>query len=201
MLERGDFEAASSLLHTALAAFRRLGSKRGEGLTLRSIALVHRGSGDLDEAEALCLQAVALLREAGDPLMEAYAVQALAKIRIRLGGDVLVLPDLVEALSVCEQHGDRFGVGLIQRTMGELHLARGQHDLAEAHLNRSIVTWDGLELPLFRARTMRDLASMREAVGDEKTAESLRATALGIFAAFGTREYDELDGQRDSAAD
>ncbi|MEU9887165.1 BTAD domain-containing putative transcriptional regulator [Sphaerisporangium sp. NPDC051011] len=199
MLEKGDFEAASSLLNAALAAFRRLGSKRGEGLTLRSIALVHRGLGDLEQAEALCVQAAALLREAGDPLMEAYAVQALAKIRIRLGGDVPVLPDLIEALSVCEQHGDRFGVGLIQRTIGELHLARGRHDLAEAHLNRSIVMWDGLELPLFRARTMRDLASVREAVGDEKTAESLRVTALGIFAEFGTREYGELGGQRDGS--
>ncbi|MBB5625438.1 AfsR/SARP family transcriptional regulator [Sphaerisporangium krabiense] len=200
MLEMGDFEAASSLLHAALSAFQRLGSKRGEGLTLRSIALVHRGLGDLEQAERLCVRAVALLRAAGDPLMEAYAVQALCKVRIRLGDDAPVLPCLVDALSVCERHGDRFGVALVQRTIGELHLARGRHDLAEAHLRRSVVMWDGLELPLFRARTMRDLASVREAVGDEKTAGSLRAAALDIFAAFGTREYIELGGHRNGPA-
>ncbi|MCT9935390.1 tetratricopeptide repeat protein [Planotetraspora sp. A-T 1434] len=201
MLDQGDYATAIALLEHALAAFRRLGSKRSQALTMRSIGLVHRASGNLTQAETLCTQAAVLLREAGDPLMEAYAVQALAKTRIRLGGDVSVLPDLVEALITCQRHGDRFGEGLIERTIGELHLARGRYDEAGAHLDRSVAIWDALDMPLFRARVMRDLASVRAASGDATAAEALRTQAIEIFAAFGTREYGELSGWRDSPRD
>ncbi|MBT2231996.1 AfsR/SARP family transcriptional regulator [Nonomuraea sp. NEAU-A123] len=194
LLEQGEFAAAHALLDDALAAFRRLGSGRGEGLTLRSIGLVHRAVGELDRAAALSERAVVLLREASDPLMAAYAVQALAKTRIRLGGDAGILPELLDALRVCERHGDRFGVALVERTVGELHLARGRYALAEEHLCRAAEAWDRLDLPLFRARTLRDLAAVREATGDGPSAASLRAEAVAVFAKFGTREYGELHG-------
>ncbi|MEV7968600.1 tetratricopeptide repeat protein [Sphaerisporangium sp. NPDC088356] len=191
-LERGDYAAASALLDDALAAFRRLGSKRGEALTLRSTALVHRASGDLRLAETLSARAVELLRETDDVLMEAYAVQSLAKTRIRLGEHDAVLPGLVDALGVCTGQADRFGEALILRTIGELHLARGDFAEAEERLTRSIAVWDDLGLPLFRARSLRDLASVRAARGDAAGARALREEALGVFAAFGTREYTEL---------
>ncbi|MEU4224852.1 BTAD domain-containing putative transcriptional regulator [Nonomuraea sp. NPDC026600] len=196
LLEQGEFATAHALLDDALAAFRRLGSGRGEGLTLRSIGLVHRAVGELDQAEALSARAVVLLREAGDPLMAAYAVQALAKTRIRLGGDTGILPELLDALRVCERHGDRFGVALVERTVGELHLARGRYALAEEHLCRAAEAWDRLDLPLFRARTLRDLAAVRAATGDGPSAASLRAEAAAVFAKFGTREYGELGCSR-----
>ncbi|MBG0828702.1 winged helix-turn-helix domain-containing protein [Planomonospora sp. ID67723] len=194
LLEQGDFGGARSLLEEALGAYRRLGSKRGEGLTLRSAGLVHRASGDLVPAEALCEQAVVLLEEAGDTLMTAYAVQSLAKTRIRLGRGPSVLPGLMEALRVCEQHRDRFGTALIQRTIGELHLACGRYGPALTWLHRSVELWEALELPLFRARTVRDLAAVHEAAGEARTARTLRSEALAVFAEFGVREYGELSG-------
>ncbi|WP_262379637.1 AfsR/SARP family transcriptional regulator [Nonomuraea sp. PA05] len=192
LLEQGEFGPARELLDDALAAFRRLGSKRGEGITLRTIGLVHRAAGELGRAEEVSEQAVVLLREAGDPLMLAYCVQALAKVRIRLGGDTEVLPCLREALEECERHQDRFGMALIERTVGELHLARGRYARAEEHLRRSVAMWEALGLPLFRARTMRDLATVREAVGDGPAASAMREAALAVFAHCGTREYGEL---------
>jgi hypothetical protein len=69
-----------------------------------------------------------------------------------------VLDELRAAMTVCERHGDRFGVALIERTIGEHHLAAGRHLPAREHLNRSVTLWDKLGLPLFRARTLRDLA-------------------------------------------
>jgi DNA-binding SARP family transcriptional activator len=201
MLDQGDYEMAFAHFEHALAAFRRLGSKRSQALTIRSIGLAHRALGNLTQAEELCTQAAVLLREAGDPLMAAYAIQALAKTRIRLGGDVSILPELVEALVVCRRHGDRFGEGLVERTIGELHLARGRYDEAGAHLDRSIAVWDELDMPLFRARTMRDLASLRAANGDAAAAEALLTQAMEIFARYGTREYDELSRRRDSPHD
>nr|AJO16103.1 NorR [Streptomyces orinoci] len=44
-VERGEFRPALGLLDDSLTAYRRLGSRRGEALTLRAIGLVHRARG------------------------------------------------------------------------------------------------------------------------------------------------------------
>lgn len=127
--------------------------------------------------------------------MAAYGVQALAKARIRCGDTAGVLDELRAAMAVCEQHGDRFGVALIERTIGEQHLAAGRAGAAREHLDTSVALWDRLGLPLFRARTLRDLAAAHDLAGAHAEADRLRAEALAVFARFGTREYAELGGR------
>jgi hypothetical protein len=45
---------------------------------------------------------------------------------------------------------------------------------------------------LFRARTLRNLAEVHEALGDLASAETLKAQAMEIFRRHGAREYGEL---------
>ncbi|MCX4627097.1 BTAD domain-containing putative transcriptional regulator [Streptomyces sp. NBC_01443] len=189
-LEQGRCAEAMATLATALEAYRRLGSRRGEALTLRTTGLVHRALGDHGRAKPLFEQALALLSSLGDQLMSAYAQQALSKTRIRLG--TCILPPLLDALDVCRAHQDRLGEGLVLRTIGELHLAEGRPAEAEAHLLGAIAAWDGLGVPLFRARAQRDLAAVYETVGDGARAAALRATALAVFRELDAREQYEL---------
>ncbi|MFE0100413.1 BTAD domain-containing putative transcriptional regulator [Streptomyces sp. NPDC059009] len=191
-LELGDHGAARTLLDESLHAYRRLGSRRGEALTLRSLGLVHRALGDYETAEQLFVQAVELLRGVGDPLMSAYAVQALAKCRIRLGRPDAADRDLRGVLDVCRAHRDRFGEALALRTLGECALAGGRLDAALEQLTAAAALWQDLGLPLPRARTLRDLATAREAAGDRDGARALRAEACEVFEAYEARERAEL---------
>lgn len=191
-LELGEYPRASALLDDALVAYRREGSLRGEALTLRSASLVRRALGDYEGAEELSLRALEILRGLGDRLMAAYAVQALAKARIRLGRTAGTAPGLLDALEVCREHHDRFGEGLMLRTLGEHALAEDRPAAAAQRLTAAVAVWDLLDLPLPRARTLRDLATARDAVGDREGAAALRAEALAVFEECEARERREV---------
>lgn len=190
-LELGDFVSARAFLDESLRAYRRLGSRRGESLTLRSLGLVHRALGEYAAAEELSSRAVDLLSTLGDPLMLAYAMQARAKSRIRLGRSHEAAAEIRDVLDVCRGQRDRFGEALGLRTLGECELAAGRLDTAEQHLTTAAALWNDLGLPLPRARTLRDLAAVREAAGDRAGAGALRAEAREVFTAYEARERNE----------
>ncbi|MET8684456.1 BTAD domain-containing putative transcriptional regulator [Streptomyces sp. NPDC004732] len=190
-LELGEDEEAFTLLDESLRAYRRLGSRRGEALTLRSLSLVHRALGAYADAERLADRAVTLLTEIGDSLMAAYAVQARAKCRMRQGHSAAAAAELRGVLDTCRAHRDRFGEALTLRTLGECELADGRIAAAEVRLTRAAALWDVLDLPLARARTLRDLAAAREAAGKRADALALRAEARDVFTAYEARERHE----------
>ncbi|MFC7713100.1 AfsR/SARP family transcriptional regulator [Nonomuraea recticatena] len=197
-LELGEYVDTWLLLSQAIDAYRRAGSDRGQALTLRTTSLVHRALGDYAAASDLSRQALDLFRRAGDPLMIAFGVQALVKAEIRQGRGTDYLSSIADALEVCRSHFDRYGEALMQRTIGEVHLALGQLELAEAHLMQSIAISEELHTPLPAARARRDLAALWQARGDAATAKTQLAEAMTTFATYGAREYAEL-AQNDPA--
>lgn len=190
-VELGEYAAARTVLDEGLAAYRRLGSRRGEALVLRTYGLLHRALGEYEKAEELSGQSLAILQEFGDRLMSAYSAQARAKARLRLGRTREAAADLAGLLDVCRRYGDRYGEALVHRTLGECALAAGELADAETHLSASVTLWDTLSLPLPRARTLRSLATLREALGDEREARALRAEAGEVFGAYEARERNE----------
>ncbi|WP_155359400.1 tetratricopeptide repeat protein [Acrocarpospora macrocephala] len=191
-LELGDYALAQEDLAESLTAYRNAGSRRGEALTLRSLSLVHRAMGELALAEDLAAQSLAIFREVGDELFEAFGVQAWAKSRLRQGKYDGLLAQLENALAVSRRSADRFGAALTLRTLGELHLAEARYDHAATCFDESIHLWDELDLPLFRARTLRDVSHLHTRLGDPTTAHATLQSALQIFERYGSREYTEL---------
>jgi hypothetical protein len=110
---------------------------------------------------------------------------------IRLGRSSEALPIIEQALATCERLGDRWGTAFMLRTRGELYLstdlARADADLCAAHQQ-----WTALDVPVMRARTERDLATLRAAQGNASAAAALRETAMDTFRAYGAREFSEL---------
>ncbi|MEO3863125.1 BTAD domain-containing putative transcriptional regulator [Acrocarpospora sp. B8E8] len=193
-LELGDFDRLPPLLAEALAAYRRVGSRRGEALTVRTIGLAYRAVGDHDRAEQACEAALRMFHELGDQFMAAYGVQALAKTRIRLGRGEAMLAPLEEALEVCRGQLDRWGQALLRRTIGELHLAGGRLVEARTELAAAIALSDALGTPLPAARARRDLATVLDLAGDSGQAEVVREQAIEMFRRYEARELAELTG-------
>ena len=159
---------------------------------MRSLSLVHRALGELDEALQLSLDALSIFRLLPDDLLEAYAAQSVAKTLIRLGRGAEAQGMLDGAMTTCDRLGDQWGMAFMLRTRGELHLAAGRLAEAEADLTDSIARWVALDVPLWRARSERDLATLRAAQGDLATAAALRSSAMETFRAYRAREYSEL---------
>ncbi|MFB9502689.1 BTAD domain-containing putative transcriptional regulator [Saccharothrix mutabilis subsp. capreolus] len=185
-LERGEPDRAWDDLVEALAAYREVGSLRGEALVLRTIGLYHRAVGAYLDSVAVCAEAAGVFRGLGDRLMESYAVRSLVKAEARLGREVED-PRLQWCLSVCRSMGDRWGEAATLRTIGEVHLARGRLAEAETALLAAVALWDELRVPLWRARTERDLASVHRARGDLARADELAGRVAEVFRAHGVR--------------
>ncbi|WP_189160794.1 tetratricopeptide repeat protein [Lentzea pudingi] len=153
--------------------------------------MLHRAVGEYDRAIAVCGQAHELFVATGDRLMLAYSAQAIAKTLVRLGRHDEAASLLGPCLDTCAEAGDRFGGALVTRTIGELQLARGDIDDAVRSLDEVVRRWDELDLPLWRARTQRDLAAALRACGDGKAATLMGAAALRVFRRYGSREAGE----------
>ncbi len=191
LLELGDFAAAHAGLRKALAAYRELGDDHGVGLVRRSIGIVFRAQGLLDDAAGESEEALRGLRAAGDRLMTTYAAQSLAKVRIRQGRGEEVRQELLSALDICHDMQDGFGEALLRRTLGELELASGRFDDATSHLRQALDWWESLNLTLWRARTLRDLAVALAAQGATAEAEAAHQEAHRLFVRHGSREARE----------
>ncbi|MEU7477106.1 BTAD domain-containing putative transcriptional regulator [Lentzea sp. NPDC042327] len=188
--DHGDLTEAVAAFERCVELYRRLGDQRGEALALRGLSLCHRAEGTYVRAVELSRDAERVLRAAGDELGATYAVQSLAKAALRAGeaAGVTDVEDLLAGcLEVCTRQHDRFGVALVTRTLGEAALARGSDDEAAGLLRDALDRWTALGLPIWRARTMRDLAA---ATGDEE----VWAEAKALFTGLRAREAGELAG-------
>lgn len=191
-IEQGDYPGAYQDLTEALAAYRRSGSRRGEAMTQRTLALYHRSRGELDEALEQCSRSLDGFRQVGDTLLEAYGLRALGKTLIRLDRLGEAEQPLHRSLAISQEAGDRWGQAATLRVLGELALSTGDLDQAERFLTLALRGWDELGLLLWRARTLRVLAALQTKRGDPEAAGAAAAEALSIFESYGTREYGEL---------
>ncbi|WP_367131472.1 BTAD domain-containing putative transcriptional regulator [Saccharothrix sp. HUAS TT1] len=191
LTEQGHLAAALEACERTVRAYRAAGDRRGEAIALRSVSLVHRAAERWDEAAEHAARAVEVLRPLGDRLMSAYATQALAKVRVRQGRGDAVRSDLLECLATCNEMQDGFGQALVLRTLGELELAAPRPEVARRYLDRALHWWQALSLPVWRARTLRDLAAALTALDDPDAAGAARREAEAIFRAHGCREAGE----------
>jgi tetratricopeptide (TPR) repeat protein len=160
-------------------------------LAVRGIGLVHRARGEYAEAEPYFRRAHDIALALGDPLVSCYTAQSLAKAWLRTGRRTEAAELLAEALPSCRELGDRFGLALLRRTIGELHLAGGEAERAIVVLNAALAGWDELDLPAWRARTLRDLGAAHAAAGDDSSAARCWSEAALLLEGLGSREADE----------
>ncbi len=187
--EHGDIAEATERLGRCADGYREAGDRRGAALALRGLSMCSRAVGDHATAADLATQAATILDEIGDELGTAYARQSWAKAALRLGQDVT---DTVrDCLAVCTGRHDRFGVALMTRTLGEVHLATGDLAAARETLTAALRLWTELELPLWQARTLRDLAAAT-VTGDEAAAQEHWRRARELCADTKARESGEL---------
>ncbi|MEU5691802.1 BTAD domain-containing putative transcriptional regulator [Actinosynnema sp. NPDC020468] len=186
--DTGALSTAREQLERAVELYRGLADRRGEALALRGLGLCARAVGDYDTALELDERAGVLLRAAGDELGAVYASQSAAKTLIRRGEPAGVEAILAACLEYCTKQGDGFGVALMTRTLGELALARGDLVAARDHLVFSLERWTAMNLDLWRARTLRDLAAAEPGPAGRARWE----LALELFTGLGAREAAEL---------
>ncbi|MEV6676458.1 BTAD domain-containing putative transcriptional regulator [Streptomyces erythrochromogenes] len=190
--EQGRDDEAWEALSRAHRLYVTARDRHGEALALRSLGLCHRARGDLAGAEALLRQSLAIFEETDDVFGVMYASLSLAKVEFRQGRMTEPRQRLDRCLEITRKRQDVFGEALVLRTLGEWHLAASDGETATATLRQALGLWDRLQLPLWRARTLRDLAHAALAQGRTGAAREFEQEAYELFSRLGAREAREL---------
>jgi DNA-binding SARP family transcriptional activator/Tfp pilus assembly protein PilF len=196
--EQGRDDEAWEALSRAHRLYVTARDRHGEALALRSLGLCHRARGDLAGAETLLRQSLSLFEGTDDAYGVMYASQALAKVEFRQGRMTEARQRLDRCLEITRERQDMFGEALVLRTMGEWHLVASDWKTATETLRQALALWDELQLPLWRARTLRDLARAARARGETGTGREFEQEAYEVFRRLGTREARELLEPRDA---
>ncbi|MGW4145046.1 ATP-binding protein [Streptomyces albogriseolus] len=144
-LEQGDPDAeAQTHFEAALSVFREHGDRRGEGMSLLSLAECARGREEHAEAAVFCRRALGIFREIGDRWSEAWGALPLADSLSELGE----LPDaedhLARALAVFREFTDRRSEASVLRRLGDVSSARGEPHAARRFWTQAAVLYEEL---------------------------------------------------------
>ncbi|MFF3381135.1 BTAD domain-containing putative transcriptional regulator [Streptomyces sp. NPDC002680] len=186
--EQGRDDEAWEALSRARRLYVTARDRHGEALALRSLGLCLRARGELPGAETLLRQALGIFEETDDVFGVMYASQSLAKVEIRQGRPAEARQRLDRCLEITRERQDMFGEALVLRTLGEWYLAGSDWETATETLRQALALWDKLQLPLWRARTLRDLAHAALARGETAAGRELEEEAFDGFRRLGSRE-------------
>ncbi|MFJ4686634.1 AfsR/SARP family transcriptional regulator [Streptomyces sp. NPDC088789] len=189
--DQGRFEEAWDALSRSRRLYVTARDRHGEALALRALGLCHRARGELSSAETLLRCSLAVFEETGDTFGVMYASQSLAKVEFRQGRTVESRRRLDRCLEITREREDLFGEALVLRTIGEWHLVVSDWDRAAETLRGALRLWEKLALPLWRARTLRDLARAERGRGEAEEGRRLAREALRVFRELGSREARE----------
>ncbi|MFG3659770.1 BTAD domain-containing putative transcriptional regulator [Streptomyces sp. NPDC047706] len=189
--DQGRHDEAWEALSHAHRLYVTARDRHGEALALRSLGLCHRARGDLRGAESLLRRSLGIFEETDDAFGVMYASQSLAKVEFRQDRLTEARERLDRCLDITRERQDMFGEALVLRTIGEWHLTASNWETATETLRQALGLWEKLALPLWRARTLRDLARAELGKGAHRAARELEEEAHHIFRALGSREARE----------
>jgi tetratricopeptide (TPR) repeat protein len=116
----------------------------------------------------------------GDPRSIALGLNFLSPTAIRLGHYQETEAFLQESLRLCQEVGDRWGMGTALRYLGLAALAQGDAVAAQARLRRSLEVFTGFVTGWDIARSLIYLGDASLALGDAEEARGRYAEALGV---------------------
>ena len=127
----GEFDLSTATLTEALAAWRQLGDRDGEGSALRQAGMTSLFAGDLQRAEVLLNEALETARQLGQRRDEAWALWHLAYAAFSALDIELAEARLADAQGAFDAAGDTGGVGWVKGLLGYIRLVQGNRDEAE----------------------------------------------------------------------
>ncbi|MEW2610124.1 tetratricopeptide repeat protein [Streptomyces sp. NPDC047880] len=142
-LEQGD-PGAESHFEAALAVFREHGVRRGEGMSLLSLAECARGRDEYAEAAALCRQATGIFHAIGDRWSEAWGALPLADSLGELGEFSEAEDHLGRALTIFREFTDRRSEASTLSRLGDVTSARGEPDAARRFWTQAAALYEEL---------------------------------------------------------
>lgn len=185
-----SMKASLALLSEVRWLTHEIGEKRGEALSLNSLAQVHWALDDKRKAIEYYDQAVPLWVALGDRAEEAGALASLGNLSYSLGKVKEALEYFQRSLAPFRDARDAWGEATALVNIGSCYSKLGDNGKAVEHLNQSRSVWRAVNDRKGEAVAIVNLAAIRSATGSEREALGLYAEALAVFREAGDRKAE-----------
>jgi predicted ATPase/DNA-binding SARP family transcriptional activator len=177
---RGDHARAAELSREDLAAWRAMGSRRGEATALRCLAVSVRQLGAEQEATELCHRAIDIWKDLGDQTAIAHVQTTLADMA-RMSGDLAgALQNYDAALVVLQAIGDKHCTASTYKNLATISAEQGQHRRADALYRDAVVLRYEFGDDAGLAELLEGLAGLNTVDGHDEHAATLIAAAAAL---------------------
>jgi DNA-binding SARP family transcriptional activator/tetratricopeptide (TPR) repeat protein len=190
--EQGLYADAIACFEHALSLATAGGHTRAQGIILRGLGTVYARLHDYDRAAEHHERACAILAAVGDELRSGFAAHQLAETHLQRGQPDKAIPLLRECAKVFGSHGDHYGQAVSLNTWARLHTQLGRPDLAANDLHDAVQAWHRLRMPVWEARSLRDLGDIQAEIVSPKAAAATWRQALATLDGLSVPETAEL---------
>jgi class 3 adenylate cyclase/tetratricopeptide (TPR) repeat protein len=163
-----DPREAEQHYRQALALFREVGDRRGEGRALNNLGIARGMQMDPGGAQRHYEQALALSRQIGDRRGEGLALMNLGLTVQGYGSFMEARARCAEALQVSEEIGDRYNQSGLLGNLGDVLRDLGAYEEAWSYYRRALDISREVGYP--ENRILYELALLCHQVGDDKAA-------------------------------
>lgn len=161
-----DYAVARALLEQSLAIRRRLGDRKGIGVTLGNLGMIASDEGDLAAALALHGESLAIARELGNRVGVAASLANLGIASQGQGDSAAARERFVECLEIWRDLGDQHAAAMTLHQLAMIHLGERDHAAASALYRESLAILRDLGLRGRIVYSLEELGTVAAAVGD-----------------------------------
>ena len=174
----------------ALAIHREVGDRRGEGISLRGLALLHRHQARISEALEHYSQALIIAREMGDRGNEGGALAGLATAQHEVGRVSEALECFQQALAIHREMGDRRYEGITLGNLALLHHDQGHNPETLECYSQALAIHREVGSRLYEGNILGGLALLHHDQGNIPEALEHYSQALAIHREVGNRRFE-----------
>jgi len=171
----------------ALAAARRLGDRRSEGLILNQLGHLYLNLGDVDQAIVYHRQQLDLVRSDGDRSGEVRALNGLAIAYTQLGQLRRAIETNKQHLALVRAMGNPRGEAMARCNLGLAHLYLGEPERALSYLEPALAAVRELGDQYGESVILNNIGVAHLAVGDARRAAEDGEQALDLACVMGDK--------------
>jgi tetratricopeptide (TPR) repeat protein len=137
-INRGEWDQALNLLEQCQEIWKQIGVGSGEASTLNNLALLHISQESWSEAQASLERSEAIFADLDSDEYLPELARRWGEYYLGVGESDQALAHALRSIELGMEQGSLLEEGLSCRTLGQVHLARGEWEPAEAALYQSL---------------------------------------------------------------
>ena len=180
LYDQGKLNQAAQVWEKAVIEFERKGKLRNQVLANNYLSVVYQDLGKWEVANTSINQALKLVKEVDDRLLYAQVLNTKGSLELKRGNAQTALNTWKQSEQIYRQLDDVTGIVLSQINQAQALQNLGFYRRGRVKLEQVAIELDKLPDSLIKARGLRSLGNILQAVGDSDNSQKFLLQSLNI---------------------